>query len=669
MTDASGNSTTATAQVTVVDLTAPTVTTKPATLTLNASGVATLAESNVIATKADNCGIPTVQLSKTSFDCSNVSAPTTVTVTVTDASGNSTTAIAQVTVVDLTAPSISAPAAVTINANAVGCTWTLVGAQLGTPVTSDNCSVTAVTNNAPSSFSLGTTVVTWTVTDASGNSQTATQNVTIVKQPTTLSLISTPSVQYSDVVTLTATLQANGSGISSQTVSFTAGTQSVTAVTNGSGVASTTLAITQAPGTYPVVATYAGACPYDAITSSTNSLTVTKENAIATYTGALFASTSGSNSSAAIVTLSATIQDITAVPSDPAYDPYLGDIKNATVTFRILETGQTIPATIGYVNPGDTKTGTATVNWSIDIGTAESKQFTVQVLVNGYYIGNDQTVVTISKPLNDFVTGGGYVVVTNSAGTKAATAGTKNNFGFNIKYNKSGKSLQGNINTIIRRVEDGVLRVYQIKGNVMTSLAVQNVSATVATAVFNGKANIQDITDPLNVISLSGNLSLQVNMTDRGEPGTADGIAITAWDKDGGLWFASEWNGVKTVEKTLGGGNLVIRGGNVSTTNAREAAVEAVSAETPMKLEVQAYPNPTSDVLNVTVKGAASDLKTVKLKLYDLTNRVRGEWPVNLSNGEGNATIDIRENGAGLYILSAEGDKGRATMRIMKSGN
>jgi hypothetical protein len=50
---------------------------------------------------------------------------------------------------------------------------------LGTPVTGDNCSVASVSNDAPSAFPIGETVVTWTVTDASGNTETATQVVTV----------------------------------------------------------------------------------------------------------------------------------------------------------------------------------------------------------------------------------------------------------------------------------------------------------------------------------------------------------------------------------------------------------------------------------------------------------------------------------------------------------
>jgi hypothetical protein len=117
-----------------------------------------------------------------------------------------------------------------------------------------------------------------------------------------------------------------------------------------------------------------------------------------------------------------------------------------------------------------------------------------------------------------------------------------------------GTNLQGRINTIVRNGG----RVYQIKGNSMTSLAVQP-SAAGGTATFNGKANIQDVTDPLNPLSIDGNASLQVTMTDNGEPGSADTIGITLWDKNGGLWFSSSWNGTKTVEQLLGGGNLVVR--------------------------------------------------------------------------------------------------------------
>jgi hypothetical protein len=51
---------------------------------------------------------------------------------------------------------------------------------LGTPTVSDIVDpAPAVSNNAPATFPIGTTAVTWTATDASGNSSTCTQQVTV----------------------------------------------------------------------------------------------------------------------------------------------------------------------------------------------------------------------------------------------------------------------------------------------------------------------------------------------------------------------------------------------------------------------------------------------------------------------------------------------------------
>ena len=96
-----------------------------------------------------------------------------------------------VTVNDTQSPSITAPANVTVNA---GASCAATGVSLGSPATSDNCAVANVTNNAPSTFPIGMTTVTWTVNDTHGNSATATQNVTVVDHtaPAVSSLTATP---------------------------------------------------------------------------------------------------------------------------------------------------------------------------------------------------------------------------------------------------------------------------------------------------------------------------------------------------------------------------------------------------------------------------------------------------------------------------------------------
>ena len=249
-----------------------------------------------------------------------------------------------------------------------------------------------------------------------------------------------------------------------------------------------------------------------------------------------------------------------------------------------------------------------------------------RVLYLCYYCRNstiDNEVVTISKPLGDlFITGGGYLTLTNSSGIKAGTVGTKNNYGFNVKYNKNRTSLQGNINSIIRRLEnDGIIHVYQIKGNSMTSLSVTTTCPK--KAVFVGKANIQDITNPLNIIAVDGNATLQVTMTDNGEPGNFDKIAITVWNKNGGLWYSSNWNGSTTVEQIISGGNLKVHSGQICNTN--NAVVKYNSDETQIvkneKLEFKIWPNPSVTEFNLEITNKVENQPSL-IEIFDQSGRL-----------------------------------------------
>ena len=124
-------------------------------------------------TTSDNCSVASVTNSAPAVYPLGTNV---VTWTVTDGSGNTATCTQRVIVRDTTAPTISCPADVTVAANA-GCTATNVA--LGSPTTSDNCSVASVVSNAPAVYPLGTNVVTWTVTDGSGNTATCTQRVIV----------------------------------------------------------------------------------------------------------------------------------------------------------------------------------------------------------------------------------------------------------------------------------------------------------------------------------------------------------------------------------------------------------------------------------------------------------------------------------------------------------
>ncbi len=80
-------------------------------------------------------------------------------------------------IVDVTAPTITAPANININTDAGQCTAS--GVSLGTPNASDNCTINKIVNDAPTIFPIGTTSVTWSVTDAAGNQNTAIQEITV----------------------------------------------------------------------------------------------------------------------------------------------------------------------------------------------------------------------------------------------------------------------------------------------------------------------------------------------------------------------------------------------------------------------------------------------------------------------------------------------------------
>ena len=125
-------------------------------------------------TTSDNCSIASI-----SDDAPVVfnEGNTTVTYTVEDASGNTSTCTQVVTVQDNEDPMITCSSDVIVNTDSGLCTAS--GVVLGTPTTSDNCSVANVSDDAPVVFNEGNTTVTFTVEDASGNTSTCTQLVTV----------------------------------------------------------------------------------------------------------------------------------------------------------------------------------------------------------------------------------------------------------------------------------------------------------------------------------------------------------------------------------------------------------------------------------------------------------------------------------------------------------
>ena len=175
VTDVNGNIATCTQIVTITE-------DEPPTIVCPEDIVQTADEGECFATIADlgepvvddNCGVDDV--TNDAPDTFPVGV-TTVTWTVSDINGNIATCTQIVTVTDDEAPTIECPEDILHTADAGLCSATI--ADLGEPVVDDNCGVEVVTNDAPESFPVGQTIVTWTVTDIHGNTATCTQTVTV----------------------------------------------------------------------------------------------------------------------------------------------------------------------------------------------------------------------------------------------------------------------------------------------------------------------------------------------------------------------------------------------------------------------------------------------------------------------------------------------------------
>jgi len=177
---------------TLTDNTPPIALCRNISRSLDPSGNVVITASDLNNGSTDNCGIASMNISRSSFTCADA-GPNDIILTVTDGSGNFSTCTATVTITDNIAPSVSCTADITGNTDPGLCS-----AMVNVPVAviNDNCSVTALTwtltgattalspltgiNQIGSRpFNTGVTTATYTVTDGSGNKNTCSFTVTV----------------------------------------------------------------------------------------------------------------------------------------------------------------------------------------------------------------------------------------------------------------------------------------------------------------------------------------------------------------------------------------------------------------------------------------------------------------------------------------------------------
>ncbi|GAA4342912.1 HYR domain-containing protein [Flaviaesturariibacter amylovorans] len=202
-TDAAGNTATCTQVYTVVDVEAPVLTNVPAAIvdTAEFAGCGRII-TWTLPTATDNCS---ALLSSSHPSGSYFGVGTTnVTYTAADPTGNSNTETFSITILDTQKPIILTCAPAVVVAAGPDCRAT---ATLPGPTASDNCpsSELVYSNDAPATFPIGTTTVTWSVRDGAGNTATCTQLVTVTDSSVPVPLVDNlPEVTGECSATVTA---------------------------------------------------------------------------------------------------------------------------------------------------------------------------------------------------------------------------------------------------------------------------------------------------------------------------------------------------------------------------------------------------------------------------------------------------------------------------------
>ena len=197
-TDACGNSMTATSNLIVIPDTENPMISTTADLTLDCSNISATTDASALVTQwletnytaSDNCSLSDVSFDYAASTLDVCTASTTlVTWTATDACGNTMTATSNLVVIpDTENPMISTTADLTLDCSNISATTDasgLVTQWLETNYTaSDNCSLSDVSFDYAASTldvcTASTTLVTWTATDACGNTMTATSNLIVI---------------------------------------------------------------------------------------------------------------------------------------------------------------------------------------------------------------------------------------------------------------------------------------------------------------------------------------------------------------------------------------------------------------------------------------------------------------------------------------------------------
>jgi hypothetical protein len=502
--------------------------------------------------------------------------------------------------------------------------------------------------------------------------------LTVTTATTTTALtLSGSIVRFMDPLTMTAVItpQYNTTPLTGS-VEFKIGSHSygsspvvpIPGSTTGAVQAMKIPQVTDLPAGYTVTAIFTSTNTNYTGSQNTAPLTVNPRNASpysadGFYTGTVFAWTTSATTSTATVTLSTTIKD---------FNSPTGDLRGAKVTFYTYSGGvytpipsaQNLP--VGLVDVADGSVGTASAIVQLNIGSQNAGSYQIAVGITGAYtnvLGDplSQALMTVAKPIaGGFVIGGGEVLNTTSNGYVKGAAGLSTDFEVDIQYNNSGTNPKGKVNIFVTSYNkpdgtlDATLHSYVINTN---AIALLNVGLPLATGTFSAKANIVEQLSDGTSVSLEGGATFQMEVF---QNACTRKIAITLNRKAGGIWFSSSWDGTKTVLQSISSGEVSISGAprcstmiNALATANRPLSTTMMDAkfESELVLNPEISTNPSQTTYNLTLSVNNFNDGDATVRLYDLNQRLQGNWKLNVQNNKGQMEVDLSKQVSGVYIL------------------
>lgn len=659
-TDAEAKVSTQDVTITVADNIDPVAVAQNISVNLDANGTASFTADDLENGSTDNCSIVSRSVDITTFDCSNL-GPNTVNYTVTDADGNSNTVSAVVTVIDNTIPTATTQN-ITVSLDTNG-TTSVVPDDID--LSTDNCTIVSKSLDITSfdCSNLGDNIVTLTVTDQSGNSNSATATITVedpiaptvITQNITVQLneFGIISIEASDIengssdnctissssldvtsfncddlgdntVTLSVTDQSNNTGTATAVVT-------VVDVTNPTAVAQNITVELDASGNASIIASEVDNGSADNCSIDTRSLDISSFDCTMigsnTVTLTVTDISSNSNSTTAVVMVE---DNIAPTVSTQNITVQLDANGNATISETDIENNVTDNCGIAS-SVLDTN--------SFDCNDLGANTVTLTVTDSNGNVTSTPATVTIEDNINPLAVTQNITLQLDANGDASiATTDIDNGSSDNCEIASSSLD-KSSFNCNDLGVNNVILTVTDSSGNTHTASATVTVED-----VSNPVAIGQDIT-----VNLNGNDSVTITANDV-DNGSSDNCSnyILSIDED---TFTSP--GVYPVILTItdSSGNT----DNVTVNVTVEDTVLGIEEQEINKNDIKLFPNPVDMLLNVKTK-----LQIEHIKIFD----INGKEVLNINHYKDQ--INVSNLSEGVYFVKFYASGSTFTKQFIK---